>query len=138
MHVSSKPPESHPWGSEPTPFAALGGSDRVEALADAFYDRVELESPILRSMLPVDTSNSRRKLFEFLSGWLGGPQLYLEKRGHPRLRIRHAPFAIDDRAAKEWVSCFAGALDDVEAGTELREFLLRELGQAALHLRNRP
>ena len=57
-------------------------------------DRVDASAPVLRAMLPKDDSVSRTKLYEFLSGWMGGPNLYIEKRGHPRLRMRHFPFAI--------------------------------------------
>lgn len=138
MQVFPKRSQPHPWGNAPSAFEELGGIDRVEALVNAFYDHVEAESPLLRDMLPADTSTSRRKLFEFLCGWLGGPPLYWEKHGHPQLRMRHARFDIDDRAAAEWVTCLAGALDDIDVTTELRTFLLAELGQAAHYLRNQP
>lgn len=107
------------------------------ALVNAFYDIVEESSPVLTSMLPADTSVSRQKLFEFLSGWMGGPQLYWERRGHPRLRLRHAPFAIDEFAAGEWARCMDEAL--VRAGVEgqIETFLATELRSVTVGLRNR-
>src|SRR5690606_30064062 len=91
-----------PWGDAATVYEAIGGDAAVRRLADAFYDIVEEEAPLLQAMLPANTSISRQKLYEFLSGWMGGPHLYWERRGHPALRMRHAPFPIDDGAATEW------------------------------------
>ena len=66
-------------------------------------------------------------LYEFLSGWLGGPQLYVEKHGEPRLRARHQPFAIGDAERNQWLLCMRTALDDVVADGELRERLYANL-----------
>jgi hemoglobin len=109
----------------------------VRGLAWAFYDVVEQTSPVLRAMLPRDTTVSREKLYEFLSGWMGGPPLYWERRGHPALRMRHAPFAIDEFAAAEWVRCMREALERQSVEGDLRGFLERELGRVAVQLRNR-
>lgn len=138
MEISSQPASAHPWGDAPTPYEELGGEAVARSLAEAFYDRVEATSPVLTEMLPADTTLSREKLYEFLSGWLGGPQLYWERRGHPRLRMRHARFAIDDHAAAEWMRCMGEALDQVGAESPVREFLAAELGTVATHLRNLP
>jgi len=137
VQIRRTPGTPRPWGSAPTPYEELGGEDRVKALVNAFYDIVEESSPVLTSMLPADTSVSRLKLFEFLSGWMGGPQLYWERRGHPRLRLRHAPFAIDEFAADEWARCMDEAL--VRAGVEgpIEAFLATELRSVAVGLRNR-
>jgi hemoglobin len=129
-------PEGHPWGPEATPYEAIGGDEAVRALSEAFYDRIEAESPSLRAMLPRNTATSRRKLYEFLSGWMGGPQLYIEKRGHPRLRVRHFPFTIGGAEAEEWVRCMEAAMDDVGVGGELRRFLSSRFAISAEHLRN--
>lgn len=91
---------------------------------------------MLRAMLPRDTGVSRQKLYEFLSGWSGGPPLYWERRGHPALRMRHAPFPIDADAAAEWVRCMEAAMDRCEVDGELRGFLSAEFGRMADHLRN--
>ncbi|HKY47203.1 MAG TPA: group II truncated hemoglobin [Acidimicrobiia bacterium] len=131
-----RPGEKYPWGSKPTPYEEIGGDTRVRALVDAFYDIIDAESPELRAMLPSDMSISRQKLYEFLSGWMGGPQLYFERRGHPRLRLRHMPFRIDTYAAEEWSRCMSKALAAIDAGESIRTYLERELGTTARGLRN--
>lgn len=136
MHIAPEPHERHRWGAESTPYEELGGSDRVEELVNAFYDQVEESSPVLRAMLPANTAGSRKKLFQFLSGWMGGPPLYWEQWGHPRLRMRHARFVIDDTAEGEWMRCMTAALDEIGTNPDLHAFLVAELGQAATHLRN--
>ncbi len=133
-----RPKEKYPWGSKPTPYEEIGGDTRVRALVDAFYDIIDAESPVLRAMLPSDMSISRQKLYEFLSGWMGGPQLYFERRGHPRLRLRHMPFPIDTHAAEEWSRCMSRALAAIDAGEIIRTYLERELGNTAHGLRNTP
>jgi len=114
----------------------MGGEDAVRALVKEFYDIVEAESPVLRDMLPTNTSTSRVKLYEFLSGWLGGPPLYIEKRGHPRLRMRHFPFSIGDFEASEWMRCMTAAMNRVGVGGDLKDFLVEKLTESALHMRN--
>lgn len=126
-----------PWGDAPSPYLQIGGATGVRDLVDAFYDLIESESPVLRAMLPDDTSESRDKLFEFLSGWMGGPPLYWERRGHPALRMRHAPFAIGSYEAEEWTRCMSAAVEGLTLSEELSRFLVGELGRAALQLRNR-
>ena len=131
------PSGSKPWGAAETPFAEIGGDDCVRAIAEAFYDIIERESPVLREMLPADTSGSRRKLYQFLSGWTGGPPLYWEEHGHPRLRLRHAPFPIDEAAAEEWARVMRQAIDSVEMPLGAAGFLKQQLSAAALTLVNR-
>lgn len=128
---------AHAWGDQETPFHEIGGLDEVRRLVDTFYDTIEAESPSLRAMLPRDTSGSREKLYEFLSGWMGGPQLYWEKRGHPRLRMRHFPFSIGDPEAAEWMRCMSLAMASCGLPGPLREFLHDRFEESALHLRNR-
>ena len=106
-------------------------------LSDAFYDVIEEESPTLRAMLPASTTNTRKKFAMYLSGWLGGPPLYVEKWGHPRLRMRHMPFPIGPLEAEEWMSCMRRAMDRVDLAEPLRTFLDERFGQLALHMRNR-
>lgn len=137
MEIGSQPVGTHPWGDAETPYLALGGDEGVKALAWAFYDVVEETSPVLVAMLPKHTEVSRQKLYEFLSGWTGGPPLYWERRGHPALRMRHAPFPIDSHAAEEWARCLGEALERRGVGGELGVFLRRELGRAAHELQNR-
>lgn len=126
-----------PWGTAPTVYQEIGGDDTVRRLADAFYDAVEADSPTIRAMLPANTRVSRQKLYEFLSGWMGGPQLYWERRGHPALRMRHAPFPIDEAAAAEWGTCMRTALERCEIAEPARSWLGEELTRVAVMLRNR-
>lgn len=131
-------PSAHAWGDAETPYVEAGGEPVVKNLVEDFYDIIEAESPVLRSMLPSNTANSRLKLFEFLSGWMGGPQLYWERRGHPRLRMRHFPFAIGDEEAREWMRCMVKAIDQNDLVGPIRGFLITKLTESALHLRNQP
>lgn len=126
-----------PWGDADTPYEEIGGDEVVEALAATFYDVVEAESPVLAAMLPADTRVSRRKLYEFLSGWMGGPPLYWERRGHPALRMRHAPFAIDRQAAEEWAECMSITLEKCGVEEPARSWLDAELTKVAMMLQNR-
>ena len=135
--ISPRPAQKYPWGSKATPYEEIGGDERVRALVESFYDFVEAESPVLRAMLPTDMSGSRQKLYEFLSGWMGGPQLYFERRGHPRLRLRHMPFPIDTHAAEEWTRCLRQALSATDVSSDLAAYLERELGNTASQLRNK-
>jgi hemoglobin len=135
--IGPRPTQRYPWGAKATPYEEIGGDQRVRSLVEKFYDIVEAESPVLTAMLPSDTSGSRQKLYEFLSGWMGGPQLYFERRGHPRLRLRHMPFPIDTHAAEEWTRCMRQALSAVEAPLDLALYLERELGNTARGLRNK-
>lgn len=127
----------HPWGDAPTPYDELGGDDAVRILVDEFYDIMEAESPIVRGMHPADLAESRLKLYEFMSGWLGGPALYTQKRGHPRLRARHMPFAIDQHAVDEWLRCMGLAMDRREVRGVLRDFMDAKLAHLANFMRNR-
>jgi hemoglobin len=127
----------HPFGPEHTPFQAIGGESEVRRLVDAFYDRVATDSPVMKEMHPADLTESREKLYEFLVGWMGGPPLYMQKRGHPRLRMRHAPFPIDDEAVSEWLRCMEGAMDDVGVEGELRAFLTQRFTHTAHFMKNR-
>lgn len=131
-------PQPQPlYSQDHTPYDDLGGESAVRTLTDAFYDRIRDTSPLLREMHPPDDAESRQKLFEFLSGWLGGPQLYIEKHGHPRLRMRHMPFPIDDRAVEEWLRCMHDAMDECGVQEPLRGFLSQRFTHTAHFMRNR-
>ncbi|MFT3923653.1 MAG: group II truncated hemoglobin [Myxococcales bacterium] len=88
------------------------------------------------SCIPRILASSREKLFEFLSGWLGGPQLYMERRGHPRLRARHLPFRIDSAARDGWMLCMRQALDECTGDLLLKEQLRGSFQRLADHMRN--
>lgn len=123
----------------PTPYAALGGDDAVRRLVDRFYDLMDTEPRYagIRSLHPATLAGSREKLYLFLSGWLGGPQLYVQKHGHPRLRARHLPFAIGIAERDAWVECMKQAM--VEAGVDaaLQTHLAQAFFGTADFLRNR-
>ena len=136
MHIGPST-QKFPWGDADTPYLELGGPDNLRLLVDRYYDFIEDDSPELRAMLPRNTVGTRRKLFEFLSGWLGGPPLYTEKRGHPRLRMRHFPFPIGPPEADEWMRCMTAAIEDTVTSTSLRRFLIEKFGPLADHMVNR-
>ena len=138
MLPDSEPVTANPWGDASSPYEELGGEAVLRDLVDRFYDRIAADSPVLRAMHPADDSNSRRNLFEFLSGWMGGPQLYMERKGHPRLRMRHIPFVIGPGEAEEWLRCMRGALADLAVAEPLLTYLDTRLTQTARHVVNTP
>jgi len=125
--------------SETSVYDRLGGDVGVRGLADRFYDVMDAlpEARPIRDMHPVDLTESRQKLYEFLSGWLGGPQLYMQRRGHPRLRARHMPFPVDRAAAEQWVMCMDQALMACGVDPQLRFQLMMSFAKVANHMRNR-
>ena len=122
-----------------TPYETLGGDAGVRALVDAFYDRMDLEDAFagIRRLHAPSLEHARDKLHWFLSGWLGGPQHYVERFGHPRLRARHLPFPIASPERDAWLACMRMALDDVAAPRELVEPLMQAFFGTADWMRNR-
>ncbi len=131
-----KPSGTYPWGDAATPYEELGGEQPLRRLVEHFYDKMADSSPLLRDMHPADDTKSRRNLYEFLSGWMGGPDLYTARKGHPRLRMRHLPFAIGATEADEWMRCMRAALDQAGVADPLRAYLLVQFEQTARHVRN--
>jgi hemoglobin len=125
--------------ADPTPYDLLGGETKVRELVDRFYDHMDSLNEVshIRDMHAKSLRASREKLFLFLSGWLGGPDLYIQKYGHPRLRMRHMPFAIDTQARDQWLLCMNKALDDMELDARLGEHLKRSFYATADHMRNK-
>jgi hemoglobin len=122
-----------------TPFDRIGGEPRVRALVERFYDLMDLE-PAYRELRAAhgDTlEQARQKLFWFLCGWLGGPQHYVERFGHPRLRMRHMPFAIGVQERDQWVACMHQAMAEVEIEADLAERLIASFFNTADWMRNR-
>ena len=121
-----------------TPFERIGGEARVHALVERFYDLMSLEPAYaeLRAAHGSDLTQARQKLFWFLCGWLGGPNHYIERFGHPRLRMRHMPFAIGIRERDQWVACMGQAMTEVDVPSELRERLQQSFFQTADWMRN--
>lgn len=126
------------FGLHDTPYEALGGEQAVRALITRFYDRMDAEPAFadIRALHPPDLAGSREKLFEFLCGWLGGPQLYVQKHGHPHLRARHMPFAIGERQRDQWLACMSATLDERQVTGELRTFLDSRFRHVADFMRN--
>ena len=127
----------NPWGAEDYPYVEIGGEEAVRGLVEAFYDIIEEDSPVLREMLPRNTSGSRQKLYEYLSGWMGGPPIYQMNRGHPQLRRRHLPFEIGHFEADEWMRCMRLAMDRVGLGEQMSRWLDERLEPLAQHMINR-
>lgn len=133
--VNSNP---HPT-PEQTPYQLIGGEQVVRQLADRFYDIMETapEAAELYAIHPLPLDVIRQKFFEFLSGWLGGPPLFEEKYGHPRLRARHMPFTVDQTLRDQWMFCMNQALDDVIEHKLIKEGIRQSISQLATHMINR-
>lgn len=121
------------------PYELLGGDRAVRALVDAFYDRMDLEDAFadIRKLHPPSLDGSRDKLYWYLSGWLGGPSLYVDRFGHPRLRARHLPFPIAEKERDQWLACMRMAMDDVALDEVLAAALMEALSGVADWMRNR-
>ena len=122
-----------------TPFQWLGGEERVRALTDRFYDLMDLE-PVykeLRAAHGTELTQAREKLFMFLCGWLGGPSYYTDQFGHPRLRMRHMPFAIGIKERDQWVACMIQAMGETQVPEDLRTRLKNSFFQTADWMRNK-
>jgi hemoglobin len=119
-------------------YEQMGGEQAIQNLVRAFYLNMETlpEALEIRQMHPDSLKGSEEKLFEFLSGWTGGPQLFIEKHGHPRLRARHLPFKIDESARDQWLLCFYKALDDCKIEGSIKKILVSSIGRLADHMRN--
>jgi len=132
MQIEDKPPFD-------TPFAWIGGEERVRALVERFYDLMDLESSYsaLRAAHGPDLAHARERLFWFLCGWLGGPQHYTERVGHPMLRARHLPFSIGIRERDEWLACMDQAMGETGVPDALRERLRTSFFQTGDWMRNR-
>jgi hemoglobin len=125
---------------EPTTlFSLIGGAAPLRALVDRFYDLMELEPTFaeLRALHPATLEGSRDKLYWFLTGWSGGPDLYIERFGHPRLRARHLPYPIGLSVRDQWLACMASAMQDCALDDALSERLLESFSQTADWMRNR-
>lgn len=123
---------------EISPYNRLGGAQGVRRLVERFYELMDTlpEAQHIRKMHPGDLTTSTDKLYKFLSGWLGGPPLYMQEFGHPRLRMRHLPFTIGDEERDAWMHCMKIALAETDLDEIQREHLIGSLWQTATHLRN--
>lgn len=121
-----------------TPYAQLGGEAGVRSLVHRFYALMDElpEAYAVRQLHPESLAGSETSLFEFLSGWFGGPSLYIAKKGHPRLRMRHAPYAVSSSVRDEWMLCMTMALTEQVTDAQLRDRLIHNFAQMADHLIN--
>jgi hemoglobin len=131
MQIEDKPPFD-------TPFEWIGGEDKVKALVERFYDLMDLEPQYaaLRASHGSDLLDARQKLHWFLCGWLGGPQHYTERFGHPRLRARHMPFKIGILERDQWLACMNQAMIETGVDESLRTHLNNSFFQTADWMRN--
>jgi hemoglobin len=126
---------SHDQDSDVTPYELFGGAPFFEALISAFYRRVA-EDPILRPMYPADLAGAQWRLQAFLEQYWGGPQDYSEQRGHPRLRMRHAGFAIDVTARDRWLDLMGQAIAEQNMNPAAEQALWQYLSSAAHAMQN--
>ncbi len=122
-----------------TAYDLIGGAESIRQLVDRFYDLMELEPTytVIRQMHPADLSTSRDKLYLFLTGWMGGPELYQEKYGHPKLRARHLPFPIGSIERNQWLDCMQRAMYEVAIDVPLKERLHESFFATADWMRNK-
>ena len=122
-----------------TPYEWIGGEPAVRSLVDRFYDLMDLEPAYteLRAAHGSTLEDARDKLFWFLCGWLGGPDYFVERFGHPRLRMRHMPFSIGILERDQWVACMDQAMGEVQVDPALRERLKASFTQTADWMRNK-
>jgi hemoglobin len=121
-----------------TPYELVGGEAAVQNLVERFYFFMDTlpEAAGIRAMHAPDLSSARTKLFKFMSGWLGGPDLFIREYGHPRLRQRHFPFPIDASARDQWMLCMNKALNEIAMDSTFRGNLSQALQQLATHMIN--
>ena len=127
-----------PTPPSPTPYEQLGGGAGVRKLVDRFYDLIDTspEASTIRALHASSLKAAREKLYLYLTTWTGGPPVYTDRYGHPRLRMRHFPFRIGIRERDEWLWCMNKALDEHDMPAEMREYLRDRLHQLADHMRN--
>lgn len=122
-----------------TPYSRIGGEPAVRLLVKRFYELMDTlpEACGIRKLHENNLSRAAERLFMFLSGWLGGPQLFVETIGEPRLRARHLPFPVGHAEAAQWMLCMRLAMAEVIADEDLRAALDKALANLADHIRNR-
>ncbi len=116
-------------------FDVVGGQPWFDALVDRFYDGVVGDS-LLRPLYPDDLTDSKQHLARFLAQYWGGPTTYSDERGHPRLRMRHMPFAIRKAERDAWYAHMAAAVRSGGLSEEIEEAMLGYFDNAATHLIN--
>ena len=122
-----------------TPYELLGGDTAVRTLVERFYALMDSEPAyaVIRRLHAADLAQARDKLYWYLSGWLGGPNLYIERFGHPMLRARHLPFSIGGAERDAWLACMTQAMRETGVPTALHESLAAAFFKTADWMRNR-
>ena len=120
-------------------YERIGGEAKVRELAHRFYQLMDElpEAYGIRKLHPPSLQGSEDKLFKFLSGWMGGPQLFIQEHGEPMLRRRHLPFPVGDAERDQWMMCMRQALQEVVTDEQLRNELIASFEKVANHMRNR-
>lgn len=121
-----------------TPYELAGGEAALRSLVDRFYFYMDIlpESRGIRAMHADNLASAKDKLFKFFSGWLGGPNLFIEEFGHPMLRARHLPFRIGESERDQWMLCMNKALDEIAMDPRLRDNIRAALQNLATHMIN--
>ncbi len=121
-------------------YQRIGGAEKIHVLVDRFYQLMDElpEAYGIRKIHAESLQGANDKLFKFLSGWLGGPQLFVQEFGEPFLRRRHFPFAIGVSERDQWMMCMNQALNEVVEDEDLRTGLGDALAKLADHMRNQP
>lgn len=124
--------------TNPTPYSNIGGEKALRVLVDRFYFYMDIlpEAQGIRAMHQSDLTSAKDKLFKFLSGWLGGPNLFIEEFGHPMLRARHLPFAIGSSERDQWMLCMRKAIAEISMNPILATNLKNALQDLATHMIN--
>ena len=122
-----------------TLYDLIGGEETVRRLTRRFYDLMDTlpEAVECRAIHPPSLAGSEQKLFEYLSYWLGGPPLFVERHGAPMLRRRHFPAAIGAKERDGWLACFRQALGETVANAQGRALILQKVEPLAAHMQNR-
>lgn len=124
--------------SENSPYDFIGGESTIRSLVDRFYFYMDIlpEAQGIRLMHQANLASAKDKLFKFLTGWLGGPNLYIEEFGHPMLRMRHFPFKIGESERDQWMLCMNKALQETQMDPRLHSNIQTALHQLATHMIN--
>ena len=123
-----------------SPYAALGGESMVRALVARFYVLMDIlpQAAACRAVHPPSLVRAEEKLFEYLTGWLGGPPLYIEKFGHPRLRSRHFVAPIGAAEVEGWLLCFHQAWNEIVPPSPVADSILEKIDGLGWHMANQP
>lgn len=126
-------------GETLTLYDAIGGEQTIRALCSRFYQLMDTlpEAARCRAIHPPSLEGSEAKLYDYLTGYLGGPPVYVEKYGHPRLRARHFGAEIGPAERDEWLLCFRRAMEETIENPKLRDIIWPPVERLALHMQNR-